>query len=78
MCGTPKRLTEFGARTFPSVITTIMDQKVQLLKPLNVSCIPRSRTANTRGLLISASCCKSILGVCPLEGRKKTLFLIVQ
>jgi hypothetical protein len=32
MCGAPDRLTPFGVRT--SVITTIMDQKVQLLKPL--------------------------------------------
>jgi hypothetical protein len=34
MCGAPERLSAFGAR-FPSVITTIMDQKQQLLKPLN-------------------------------------------
>jgi hypothetical protein len=36
MCGAAERLMAFGAN-FPSVIivTTIMDQKVQLLKPLN-------------------------------------------
>jgi hypothetical protein len=35
MCGAPERLTAFGARTY--VITTIMYQNVQLLKPLNYS-----------------------------------------
>jgi hypothetical protein len=37
MCGAPERLTALGAHTFLqySVITIIMDQKVQLLKPLN-------------------------------------------
>jgi hypothetical protein len=33
MCGAPERLT--ACAHFSSVITTIMDQKVQLLKPLN-------------------------------------------
>jgi hypothetical protein len=36
MCGAPERPKAFGARNFPSVITTIMDQKVQLIKPLNL------------------------------------------
>jgi hypothetical protein len=37
MFGAPERLTVFGARMhFPSVITTIMDQKVQLINPLNL------------------------------------------
>jgi hypothetical protein len=31
MCGAPQRLKAFGAH-FPSVITIIMDQKLQLLK----------------------------------------------
>jgi hypothetical protein len=46
MCGAPERLTAFAARTFLVLyMITIMDQKVQPLKPLNyVSCIPRSRT----------------------------------
>jgi hypothetical protein len=32
-CGAPERLTAFGAHT---VITTLMDQKVQLINPLNL------------------------------------------
>jgi hypothetical protein len=37
MCGAPERLPAFGACTLhiPCVITTILDQKLQLLKPLN-------------------------------------------
>jgi hypothetical protein len=35
MCCAPERLTAFGAH-FPSVITTIIDQKVQLINPLNL------------------------------------------
>jgi hypothetical protein len=35
MCRAPERLTALGAR-FPSVSTTIMDQKVQLIKPFNL------------------------------------------
>jgi hypothetical protein len=38
MCGAPERLTAFDARTFlelSQVFTTIMDHKVQLLKPLD-------------------------------------------
>jgi hypothetical protein len=35
MCGAPERLTAFGTRHFPSIITTIVDHKQQLLKPLN-------------------------------------------
>jgi hypothetical protein len=35
MFGAPERLTAFGARTV-LVITTIMDQKVQSFKPLNL------------------------------------------
>jgi hypothetical protein len=35
MRGAPERLTAFGARTF-LVFTTIMDQKVQLINPLNL------------------------------------------
>jgi hypothetical protein len=34
MCSARERLWAFGART-NSVITTILDQKQQLLKPLN-------------------------------------------
>jgi hypothetical protein len=36
MCGAPKR-TPDGVRCahFPSVVTIIMDQKVQLINPLN-------------------------------------------
>jgi hypothetical protein len=30
MCSAPARLTAFGARNFPSVVTTIMDYKVEL------------------------------------------------
>jgi hypothetical protein len=38
MCGAPERLTAFGVRTILvlSLITTIMDQEMQLLKPLNL------------------------------------------
>jgi hypothetical protein len=38
MCGAPERLTGHGVRCahFHSVITTIMDHKVQLLKPFNL------------------------------------------
>jgi hypothetical protein len=36
MCGAPERLAAFGVRTIPTLITTIMDQKMQLLKPLNL------------------------------------------
>jgi hypothetical protein len=32
MCGAPERLTAL----FPSVVTTIMDYKVQLINPLNL------------------------------------------
>jgi hypothetical protein len=35
MFGAPERLTAFGACTF-LVITTIMDQKLQLINPLNL------------------------------------------
>jgi hypothetical protein len=35
MGGAPERLTAFGAR-FPNVITTIMDQKVKLINPMNL------------------------------------------
>jgi hypothetical protein len=46
-CGASERLTAFGARTFLVLSTTIMDHKVQLIKPLNLpSCIPCSRTEN--------------------------------
>jgi hypothetical protein len=30
MCGAPERLSAFGARTFPTVITTSMDQDLNL------------------------------------------------
>jgi hypothetical protein len=37
MYGAPERLTAFGARTFLVLsITSIMDQKVQLINPLNL------------------------------------------
>jgi hypothetical protein len=36
MCGAPERLHSVRCAHFPSVITTIMDRKVQLLKPLNL------------------------------------------
>jgi hypothetical protein len=35
MCGALEHLAAFCARTFLSFITTIMDQKVQVLKPVN-------------------------------------------
>jgi hypothetical protein len=45
MCGAPEHLSAFGARAhFPSFITTTMDHKVQLVKPLNTRGLtPRSR-----------------------------------
>jgi hypothetical protein len=46
MCGAPERLPAcVRCAHLPSVITTIMDQKLQLLKPLtNLSCVPCSIT----------------------------------
>jgi hypothetical protein len=57
MCDAPERLCAH----FPRVITTIMDHKVQLLKPLNlVSCILRSRTNSGRVLcfFFNSACTK--------------------
>jgi hypothetical protein len=44
MCGAPQRLKAFGAH-FPSVITIIMDQKLQLLKFWNIQLWPPQYSA---------------------------------